>query len=488
VASSSKKPYLSKLYRSALAMAIAVMLFGAYMVSLSVGDYLKTIEQKTTQLQTYKKLAESLGGFKEPQKNLLLLTNNAELRMGGGFVGTVGMVGTEKGKVTSDQLVGVYAIDVFNDCSNKPYSPPEYLKSIGPCASLRDSSNQLDFPQNAKQALYYYQQAVKQPVDNVVQFTPSVLEGLLESVGPVYLPEYELNVTKDNFRDKVQLEVEAGKDKIALKDPKSGILGSLANQLINKLIAKDIANLTRQLPFIKQMIDEKQIVMYSTNQQTQQLIEEIGASGQLKSSDENYLMLAEANIGANKSSPYIKNKLDMHQTINKDGSSTVELSIETSHTSDYKIKYIDPNIAGEERWLVGDNVSYVKLALPAGSTLMSSSIPLDQLSLTTELAKLTLGYYRTTLPLKSNKVSFSYKVPTKYIFSDKLVVSTFIQKQLGGWPYQLNYSLSLANDSYQLQAAGNDKIQVSNIGGVSTLSYDKIINSDQSLSFIYAKK
>jgi hypothetical protein len=68
------------------------------------------------------------------------------------------------------------------------------------------------------------------------------------------------------------------------------------------------------------------------------------------------------------------------------------------------------------------------------------------------------------------------------------VVSTFIQKQLGGWPYELNYSLSLATDSYQLQAASSSSVKITNSGGVSTLSYDKLINSDQSLSFIYEKK
>ena len=482
-ASRAKKPR-----HIALALALAVVLFAVYILSLSIGDYLKSLEAKTGQIQPYKNLLEALGGFKGPQKNLLLLANNAELRMGGGFVGTVGMVESDKGKVTSDQLVGVYAIDVYNDCSNKPYSPPDYLKGIGPCASLRDSSNQLDFPQNAKQALYYYQQTVKQPVDNVVQFTPSVLEVLLEKLGPVYLKDYDLTVSKENFRDTVQLEVEAGKDKVELKDPKSGVLGSLANQLITKLISKDVGNLASLLPLLKQMVEEKQIVLYSTNQDTQKLIEQIGASGEDKKSDENYFMLAEANIGANKSSPYLKNRVDMHQTVNRDGSSTIELSIDSEHTSDYKIKYIDPNIPGEQRWLVGDNFSYVKLALPSGSKLVSSSLPQDGLVLKPELDKLTLGYYRTTLPLKTSKVSFSYTVPTKYIFSDQLVVSTFIQKQLGGWPYELHYSLTLPTDSYQLQAASSSSVEIANSGGVSTLSYDKIINSDQSLSFIYAKK
>ena len=86
-ASRAKKPR-----HIALALALAVVLFSVYILSLSIGDYLKSLEAKTGQIQPYKNLLEALGGFKGPQKNLLLLTNNAELRMGGGFVGTVGMV------------------------------------------------------------------------------------------------------------------------------------------------------------------------------------------------------------------------------------------------------------------------------------------------------------------------------------------------------------------------------------------------------------
>lgn len=472
----------------ALALALAAVLFGLYTISLSVGGYLQSIEDQATKLQPYKDLYRALGGYTGQQRTLLLLANNAELRLGGGFIGTVGMVTSDNGKISSDQLVGVYSIDATNTCTNKPYQPPDYLKSIGPCASLRDSSNQLDFPQNAKQAMYYYQQVVNQPVNNVVQFTPSVLETLLEKLGPVQLKDYDLTITKDNFRDTVQLEVEAGKDKVEKKDPKAGILGSLANQLVAKLLSKDLRELNRLFPSLQQMIDEKQMVLYSTNQATQKLIEEVGASGEIKQSEENYFMLAEANIAANKSSPYIKNVVNMHQMIATDGTSTVELVIDTTHTSDYKISYVDPNIPEEKRWLVGDNLSYTKLVLPDKSRLLSTSLADKQLTVSQEQDSLVLGYYRLTQPLKTSQYTFSYTVPTKYVFGEQLTVNTFVQKQLGGWPYELRYSLTLPSNEYRVQAASNVVVKQQTVGNTFTVAYDRIINSDQTLSVIYVKK
>jgi len=457
-------------------------------VSLSIGGYLQSVEDKAVELQPYQDLYRALGGHSEPQRTLLLLANNAELRLGGGFIGTVGMVTSDKGKVSSEQLVGVYSIDATNSCTNKPYQPPDYLKSIGPCASLRDSSNQLDFPQNAKQAMFYYQQVVNKPVNNVVQFTPSVLETLLDKLGPVYLKDYDLTITRDNFRDTVQLEVEAGKDKLEKKDPKAGVLGSLANQLVAKLLSKDLRELNGLFPSLQQMIDEKQIVIYSTNQATQKLIEKVGASGEIKQSQENYFMLAEANIAANKSSPYIKNTVTMHQSINTDGTSTVETTIDTVHTSDYKISYVDPNIPEERRWLVGDNLSYTKLVLPDKSQLLSSTLADKQLSVGHEQDSLVLGYYRLTQPLKTSKSTFTYLVPTKYVFGDQITINTFIQKQLGGWPYELRYSLTLPTDEYALQAASNVVVRQQTVGNTFTVAYDRIINNDQSISIVYVKK
>ena len=86
-----------------------------------------------------------------------------------------------------------------------------------------------------------------------------VLERLLDKTGPVYLKEYDITVTKDNFRDTVQLEVEAGRDKQQKKDPKSGILGSLANQMISRLIAQDIYQLKDYIPLLQELIDQKPV-------------------------------------------------------------------------------------------------------------------------------------------------------------------------------------------------------------------------------------
>jgi len=466
-------------------LAIASCILLIFVIVLRLGALLEGLQEKTQKANLYKEIYQSLAGYNTPQRTLLILANNAEIRTGGGFVGTVGLIRTNKGKFSLDPLVGVYQIDSDKNCTTSQYTVPEYLKIIASCASLRDSGNALDFPTNAKQALYFYQLNTSQSVDNVVQVTPNVLDMLLERLGPVYLKEYDLTVTKENFRDTVQLEVESGKDKVDKKDPKSGVLGSLANQLIGRLLTKDVYELKDYVPLLDQIVSQKQLVIYSSDKTLEKKIAQVGASGEINHTDDNYFIMAEANYAGNKSSPYIKNQVHMNQTIQNDGSSIIDLTITSRHTSDYRIPYVDPNTK-LNAWIVGPDLNNVTLGLPAKTQLLGASVVNDQYKLEQGTDLLLLSYTRHINTLGETTASFQYKIPTKYLFRDRLVINSFIQKQIGGWPYELQYSLTLPSDNYKLVATNASSVKRTD--DKNTLYYSATINIDTILSFIYEKQ
>lgn len=469
-----------------VACVIASILLGLYIVSIKTGEYIDSIDQQSKKLQPYQDLYRQLAGLNGKQKTLLVLANNAELRTGGGFIGTVGIINSTNGKVKSDALTGVYGIDSSKNCEQSvKYAQPDYLKNLSPCPSLRDSNNHLDYSSNAIQSLYFYQLNTSQSVDNVVQITPRVLERLLDKTGPVYIKEYDITVTKDNFRDTVQLEVEAGRDKQQKKDPKSGILGSLANQMISRLIAQDIYQLKDYIPLLQELIDQKHINLYSKNDNTQKLIAKIGADGELKNTDDNYFMMTESNFSANKSSAYIKNRVDMNQVLEKDGSSIISVTIASTHSSDYRIPYVDPN-SNQSTWLVGENNSRIAIVIPEDSTIISSSLTDTDYKVTSSNGRKIIEYNRYLKPLTSTTVDFKYKIPTNYIYSDKLVINSLIQKQLGGWPYEINYSLTIPDTSYKLVAANVESVK-KELQSPATIHYSGSIDSDEILSFMYKK-
>ncbi len=469
-----------------VALLVSALLMVFYVGSIQIGNYLRSSLESQKKTEQYLKLYSALTGKEKSQKTLLILANNAEIRTGGGFIGTVGIIEGDRGKLDVQPLVGVYAIDSSKNCDIDRYEQAEYLKVLSPCPSLRDSSNDIDFPSNAKKALYFYHLNTNLSVDNVVQISPELLEKLLEKLGPVYLKDYDLNISKDNFRETVQLEVEAGKDKQAKKDPKSGVLGSLANQLINKLINEKANNLKDYLDLINEMIEEKHLVIYSEDQDTQKLIEEIGASGEIKNFDENYFMLTDANFSAKKNSPFVKNEVSITQAIQQDGKSNVNVVINTKHTSDFKVPYVDPN-SNQSTWLVGKDDGFVSVVLPRNVTVKSTEGAASSYKMSSTENKSIISYIRTIEPLNESVAGFNYEVPTRYVFGDRLVVNTFVQKQINGWPYKINYSLTLPPKSGYRLVATNLKAVKEVVGTENTVVYTGEVNSDQILSFIYEK-
>jgi hypothetical protein len=87
-------------------------------------------------------------------------------------------------------------------------------------------------------------------------------------------------------------------------------------------------------------------------------------------------------------------------------------------------------------------------------------------------------------PLVQADYSISYSLPYKYdLNSSSVDFTSFIQMQTGGWPYQLIESVQLPEG--WILAASNQKELIQS---GSTTIYDKIIDKDKILSFIYAKK
>lgn len=474
-----------------IALVIAAILLVAFTITIKTGQFLQGLEDQSKNSQKYVDLVKFFGGYDSPQKTLLIMANNAELRFGGGFIGSVGLISSANGKVTSQPIQSIYGIDSDTNNVHSKYKPPSYMNTLTKVLGMRDSNTEPNWPDDAQRAIYYYQLNTGQRVDNVVQITPNVVDALLEKLGPVYLKQYDLTVTHDNFREKVQLEVESGKDKQQKLDPKSGILGELANVLLDRMLQKDVSELRSYLPLFEKLIAEKQLLAYSTNPAAQQNIEKLGLSGKLQQTDDNYLMYAEANIVANKDSPYIKNSIHMAQSIQPDGSSLVETTVSSTLDTDYQYQYLDPNI-NKKLWLIGDDISYVKLLLPSGAQVLSMSaqknqkpMQLEQVQSEVAEGKYTFGYLRRLAPHETQITTVRYSVPTHYFLGNRVVINSLVQKQPGGWPYDLRYSLSLPGE-YSLSASSVAPV-TKPIGAEQPVRYNGRVSTDTLLSFIYAK-
>ena len=412
------------------------------LILVLAGAYNKVVE-RTTDIKKYQIVLNSLSGSNGLNRTLILFSNNAEMRYGGGFIGSVGYIEARQGKkLTIDPIHSVYYYDhrVEDKQDLLESATPELLPLV-PRITLRDSGVDLDWRRNAERAARLFELESGKKVDTVAMMTPDVMKGLLSVTGPVQLKGYGFAVSSSNFLEKVQLEVEAGEDKQAGKDPKT-ILGVLANSLLQQLFEKGSGrDLPRYVDMLSRLAKQKQLALYSRQTSVQQALVSSGIDGGLEPAEGDYVMVAEANIGANKSSPYIRQHIDRKVRLEESGKATVELTIQRRHSGQYSHQYVDPH-DGLTKWLVGTNTSYVKLALPVGSRVLRKNFELSR-QVYTESGRDVVTFLSVLEPGSTSTYKITYELPFRYSMGSEVVLPSFVEKPIGGFAQTVSQTMYL---------------------------------------------
>jgi hypothetical protein len=466
--------------KSSQLIIIICALLALALIAYLLLKQINKVVNNTTKINDYNLISQSLLGFKGKKNILILFMNNAEMRYGGGFIGTVGYVSVDNGKISSDPVRSVYYYDhkyediKYSDKSATARDEDKFL-------NLRNSGRNLDWPTNAKRAKDIYELESGKKVDVVIAVTPEVLKSLLISLGNVDLPDYNKRISPDNIAEELQMEIEKGQDKTEGRDPKT-ILTGLGNTIIERLSTKNVSELIDLSKGFGELINKRQILFYTGSYDLAQSFKRSGISGSTKSFAGDYFMMAEDNISIDKSSAFIDRVLKRNLVINQDGSVNISVDIARTQNRQKDLPYIDPR--GGFTYLIKENKSYVKFALPKGS-----KINYDQSKISIEKLNSESGYdiYRFISelnPLVQSDYSFSYSPPYKIaMFTDKVEINGFLQLQNGGWPYKLINSVQMPSGWRLANSSVNPVVQKDG-----KVIYDNIVDKDQFLSFTYAKQ
>ena len=151
------------------------------------------------------------------QKNVLLVfQNNNELRANGGFMGTIGTAKLRDGALDSLDIRSVYDWD--GQLTEK-ILPPQPLYLINDRLYLRDSNWFAHFPDSASRISALYEKEGGETPDLIIAMTPEVILDMLERTGPIFLPQHNITLTKENFIEETQVATAINYDK-TLNQPK----------------------------------------------------------------------------------------------------------------------------------------------------------------------------------------------------------------------------------------------------------------------------
>lgn len=266
-------------------------------------------------------------GDHTPQHYLILLQNNDEMRMGGGFIGSLAIVEVNDGRLADLSFHDVYDFD--GRYFEHQEVPVHELEALTAEWRLRDSNISPDFAVSAAKAMWFLEEEGGPGVDGVIGLNLSAAQALLEDTGPVKLPSLQKEISAETFPAVVSTLVEA---KVNKESPKA-ILGELLSAFMDKL-----GDNTVKTNIALTALDEahkKQILFFHKDPSVQELFGSLGITGelpQLSTIDHDFFMPVFTNIGGNKTDRYMETHLQHDTQIFDDGSMVSSITVERTHT------------------------------------------------------------------------------------------------------------------------------------------------------------
>ncbi len=396
----------------------------------------------------------------EERHILLMFQNPSEIRPGGGFLGSYGDLTVANGQFVDLEVQDIYWPDHPKNFNLK-LIPPKPLQTVTKDWGARDANWFFDFPVSARttagllEASKIYKDR-NISFDGVVALNINVLKRILNLIGPVALPDYDLTINADNFLPELQKEVEIGRDKQAGKNPKK-ILSVLAPILLNRITSLAGESQAALHKIIFESLNNKDIMIFAKDRRIEKVLDKLNVSGSVYPADgfqPAYLAVVNANIAGGKSDAYMTQRVEWWVDLASDGSYVGDVAVSRTHAGrkgldawyqapnkDY-LKIFTNKFANllilegnDKRKLAGYDYSEDYQTLPVVKQIEDSRVFLTDYNawLTRESGKAVYGTWLITPMGQSRSLKFRYAVPPdpNLVLEDGFQFKLVFDKQSG---------------------------------------------------------
>lgn len=342
-------------------------------VSQELISNIRDITDLHDQIVTYNALALDapemitiLLGLDESQTYLVLAQNNDELRPSGGYISTWGWMQVRNGDVQD--------YNYFPSTSTTPDPPPSGTLNVeipdwwfsysDPLFAAWDGSWYADFYQTAQMSVEYYNNGnnPNTPVQGAIGIDLVAVRYLIDALGDIYLEEYDDTINVNNFRERIY-SVRAAGEGLEHKEYVAVMYQEVLESW-RSASSEQKANINRAL---LQALRERHIVVYFEDDMLQSAAEELNWAGRVNiETGQDYLLLADANIGS-KSSSSVRRQLTYDVTLRPDGSADSRLSIDYNFSA--TVAENDPAVAPEHYGTQRDYFTRMQTIVPANAEL-----------------------------------------------------------------------------------------------------------------------
>jgi hypothetical protein len=304
----------------------------------------------------------------EEEKHIILMfQNSSELRPAGGFLGSYGDLVIQKGQMKDLIVEDIYWPDHEINFDEK-YIPPEPLQRVTRDWGIRDANWFFDFPTSAEtvlsmleQSKIYKEEGIN--FEGVIGIDVDVLGTIMEYVGEVELPDYDMTIDHENFLTELQREVETGRDKQAGENPKK-ILAVLAPMIMERLENFSGDELERVMDDLNNHINNKEIVFYARDKKISNFFQKNELAGSIYELPDSfwggYLAVVNSNIAGGKTDAFINQEINVWLNVGSGGGVMGDLKITRKHNGENE----------EDSWYREVNKDYIKIYTNPSSNLV----------------------------------------------------------------------------------------------------------------------
>jgi hypothetical protein len=270
-------------------------------------------------------------GDRYPQHYLILLMNNDEIRLGGGFIGSLAIIEMNDGRLTEMEFHDVYEYD--NQFHEEIEFPVHELRQLATDWRLRDSNISPDFPTTAEHAISFLDLEGGPGVDGVIAVNLSAAQAMIEELGEITIPSLSKSLTAETFPMVISTLVEA---KVSGRTTPKNILSELIDVFLAQTESMEV-KAALGLSMLNE-INKKQILLYHRDNSVQTLLASMGLDAALPDLNElianqtDFFMPAFTNIGGNKTDRYMHNKIQHDTQILQDGTILNAATLTRTHT------------------------------------------------------------------------------------------------------------------------------------------------------------
>lgn len=381
--------------------------------------------------------AQKLLTKKIPEKNYLILFQNpAEIRATGGFIGNMGVLTLDGSHIKNLSIYDIYSLKYQYSKKGKEliYNADKPLSFLRKDMRVNESNWIVDFPATAQKIEKIFYQYGGPKIDGVIAIDIHVFEDLLASLGPIKMPDYQVNLTTNNFAETIKYKVEVDnpfQQGDHRQNPKQ-ILTDFAPLLLSKIEKANFFQKVIIYQTLLKNLEEKHILIYAHSQPVEDYLISHNFAGAVKKTQEDYLQVVTSNISGTKTFTKIRQNLDLKIRIQPDGS--VKHILKITH------KNLSKGGLFEEF-----DRSYLQIIVPKGAKLVKfiddrSQPNIKKIKTFSLLDKTVFGYdHLETFPSQSRSVLFEYLTPKNSISKN---FSLDIQKQPGVEEHQLKIKIT----------------------------------------------